>query len=349
MRDWRKVTILPSETIKAAIRVIDEGALQIAFVVDEQGQLQGTVTDGDIRRAILKGSSLEDEVALIMNSRPITAKEGDRKDDHYRYLEKTGFHCIPVVDKNNHILKLIVAEDLFLKKTYQNPVILMAGGLGMRLRPLTDKCPKPLLKVGDKPLLDTILTNLAEQGFVNFYLSVNYKSEMLKDYFGDGKDWGVNIQYLEESSPLGTAGSLRLLQSSGDLPMIVVNGDVLTKVNYLQLLDFHHRHAFAATMCVKQYEHQIPYGVIEVDSARLVDVKEKPVFSYFINAGIYVVNPDLVSHIPDNKRFDMTDLFSMINEQSMEAGVFPIREYWIDIGRTEEYRQANFDYYREFE
>jgi NDP-sugar pyrophosphorylase family protein len=224
----------------------------------------------------------------------------------------------------------------------------MAGGLGTRLRPLTDDIPKPLLKVGNKPILETIIRNFAEHGFVNITISLNYKGDMIKDYFGDGSDFGVNIDYVEENKRLGTAGALSLLKENPHEPFFVMNGDLLTDVNFSHLLDFHSFGNSTATMCVREYEYQVPYGVIQTKDSDITSIVEKPIQKFFVNAGIYVLSPSVFNDIPENEFFDMPTLFNILIEKQKKVSSFPIHEYWLDIGRMSDFEQAQSEYFRIF-
>ena len=336
------------KTIEDAIKIIDANTLKIALVVDKNKKLVGTVTDGDIRRGILKGIALHEPVVSVMNGNPIVVSPQHDYKEILSVMRLKHIQQIPVVDNNNHVLGIEVMGDLIQPEYRENWVVLMAGGLGTRLSPLTDKCPKPLLKIGEKPLLETILINFAEYGFRNFYISVNYRAEMIEQYFGNGARWGVRIEYLRETHRMGTAGSLSLLPTKPNDPMLVMNGDLLTKVNFAQLLDFHIEHKAKGTMCVREYDFQIPYGVIQTEKHRLLAIKEKPRHRVFVNAGIYVIDPDSLENIPQNQYLDMPSLFERLIETKQETAVFPIREYWIDIGRMGDYEKANAEYQSEF-
>jgi NDP-sugar pyrophosphorylase family protein len=237
--------------------------------------------------------------------------------------------------------------DLLAREALPNAVVLMAGGRGQRLKPLTDLCPKPLLRIGDKPILEIILENFVSQGFRNFFISVNYMAEKVEGHFGDGARFGANITYLRENEPLGTAGALTMLPEL-DLPFLVMNGDLLTKVNFAHLLDFHTEKKAAATMCVRPYTSQIPYGVVHVDEHKLVRIEEKPTQTVFVNAGIYALSPQALAHIPVGRPFDMPALFESLMAKGQKTLAFPVREYWIDIGRVGDYEQAQTDYTRHF-
>lgn len=348
MKNWTSVLVSPETSILDTMRIIDESALQIAVVVREDRYLLGTVTDGDIRRGILRNIPLDQPISLVMNRDPVVASTRDSHDEMRSLMRSRGLRHLPVVDSQYRIVDLYLYDRVLDDQKKDNLVILMAGGLGTRLKPLTDHVPKPLLRVGDKPILETILLELIEHRFVNFYMSVNYKSDQIKEYFQDGSRWNVNIKYIDESKRLGTAGALSLLPEQPNKPMIIMNGDLLTKVNFDQLLNFHEQHGMAATMCVREIEQQIPYGVVNTSDHKLVSIEEKPVHRYFINAGIYVLNPEVLSLIPKDTFFDMPTLFEQLLSQGYEAGVFPVREYWLDIGRLSDYERANIEYMEEF-
>ncbi|PID78219.1 MAG: alcohol dehydrogenase [Deltaproteobacteria bacterium] len=343
MVDWKKVAVKPDYSIKKVVDIIDKSAMQIALVTDDKERLLGTVTDGDIRRGLLKGVELDSKIELIANKNPHIATSKMNDFAIKALMKRFSIKQLPVVDESSRLINLIISESLG-QNLKENPVVIMAGGLGTRLRPLTRDCPKPLLKIGGKPILEIILDNFISEGFDNFYFSINYKGQMIRDYFGNGSNFGVSIKYIEEDKKLGTAGSLSLLRDSFEKPMIVMNGDLLTKVNFGQLLDFHKENNHSSTMCVRNYEIQIPYGVVNIDGSILNSIEEKPVHKFFVNAGIYVLNPELVKFIPQNKYYDMTDLFRDIVEKKMKTGVFPIKEYWVDIGRLQDFETANYEY-----
>lgn len=349
MSRWLDVLIPPDSSIKHAIEKIDLGALQIALVVNENNQLLGTVTDGDIRRGILRGISIESSVANIMNKNPISVPVHSDKDMIMSLMQLKHLRQIPVINEARQVVGIETLDELISKQNRDNWVVLMAGGLGSRLQPLTNDCPKPMLKVGNKPVIETIIDNFIDYGFRKFYLTVNYKAEMIEEYFGDGSKWGIEIRYLRESKRMGTAGSLSLLREKPDLPIIIMNGDILTKVNFDQLLEFHTEHKSIATMCVREYNYQVPYGIVHLDAHRLYDIQEKPVHHYFMNAGIYVLNPEALELIPDNSYFDMPDLYrKIILNTTNSTAAFPIREYWIDIGRMSDYEKANGEFIEVF-
>ncbi|MFC8685125.1 nucleotidyltransferase family protein [Brevibacillus porteri] len=342
--DWRELLVSPQTPILHTLEIIDKSARQIALVADENDRLLGTVTDGDIRRGLLKGRALQDPISLIMNSFPTVASPYETRENILALMKIKKIHQIPIVDEDGKIVHVEVLNELLRPTRKDNWVILMAGGLGTRLHPLTYDCPKPLLKVGNKPLLETILQSFIDQGFHRFYISVKYKAEMIQEHFGDGSNWGISIQYLQEKESLGTAGALSLLPEKPSEPFFVMNGDLLTKVNFEQLLDFHKTYQAQATMCVREYDHQIPYGVVRLDKYRLTSIEEKPTQSFFVNAGIYVLSPDAVENIPHNQYFDMPSLFDHLVKNQQQTIAFPIREYWLDIGRMADFERANMEF-----
>lgn len=347
MNDWKKIVISPTSSIIEAVEKIDRGEKQFALVLNNQGQLEGTVTDGDVRRGLLKGITLQDKVELIMNSNPIMLKSTDSADKGEELMKIHSIKNLPVVNESNVVIDVISRGKKNSIKP--NKVVLMAGGLGSRLGELTKDCPKPLLKVGKKPILETITEGFIESGFRSFYFSVNYKSQMIKEYFDDGSKWGVNINYIDEEKRLGTAGGLSFLNEKVSEPIIVMNGDLLTKINFEKLLEFHHDHNSLATMCVREYDFQIPYGVVKVDEERIVSISEKPVQKFFVNAGVYVLDPEVLSLIPQGEYFDMTTLFNNLINNKSRTCVFPIREYWLDIGQIDDFKKANGEYGEQFE
>ena len=344
MKRWEEILVLPQTSLREAAQILDANALQIVLVVDEDRRLLGTITDGDIRRGILKGIALTEPVRGVMNPKPSVARVEDSRDSILVEMKRKTLHHMPLVDGGGRVIGLDTLDELINPQIKKNRVVLMAGGLGSRLRPLTNDCPKPMLKVGGKPLLETILENFIEHGFRHFYISVNYMSEVVKTYFGDGSRWGVEINYLQEDQRLGTAGALSLLPEKPVEPLIVMNGDLLTKVNFGQLIGFHAEHNAQATMCVREYDFQVPYGVVKIDNHRITGIDEKPTQRFFVNAGIYVLDPGTLDLISPNTFFDMPSLIEKLIEQKDETVVFPIREYWLDIGHLADYERANGEF-----
>lgn len=344
MKNWKQALLFPHNTIMEAIKNIDETGLQITLIVEDDNKLIGIVTDGDIRRAILKGLSLEQPVSTIMNSKPITENSNTSDQDLLSLMQRKSIRQIPILDHQGKVIRLALLNELLQANKKDNWVILMAGGLGTRLAPLTNDCPKPLLKIGGKPILENILNGFINYGFENFFISVNYKSHMIEDYFGDGSKWGVKIKYIREDKRLGTAGSLSLLSEKPDQPFFVMNGDLLTKVNFLNMLSFHQEHESSGTMAVRDYDVQIPFGVVETSNYQITALKEKPLYKFHVNAGIYLLEPSCLDLIPHNQFYDMPTLFEELMAKNLSTIAFPIWEYWLDVGRMNDFDRANLDY-----
>lgn len=344
MKDWKKTIIPPTAQLIEAVQKLDESAAQICLVSTQDGYLVGTITDGDVRRAILRGVPLTESVVAVMNPHPVTARDSDDPITLLTEMRRDQFRHIPLLDVSGRLTGMVTADELLQPADRPNWVVLMAGGEGRRLRPLTEDTPKPLLSVGDKPILETILTTLTNAGFRQFYLSVNYRAERVRDYFGDGSKWGVQIEYLHESRKLGTAGALGLLPSIPSHPILVMNGDILTNVNFAKIVDFHEEQGNAATMCVRTYSLDIPYGVVEVDGMVITGIKEKPTYTCNVNAGIYVMSPDVMGLIEPNTPVDMPELFLNLIKRNEKCSVFQVRDYWTDIGAIDDFNRANSDF-----
>lgn len=346
MRNWQDILVKENQTLLETMKIIDDSSLQFALVVDEENHLLGTVTDGDIRRSILRGEKLTVEISKVMNNSPTYVKDGQSRKKYYRLMQSKKLKQLPVVDNNYKIIDVLFLDKVISKN--ENTVVLMVGGLGTRLRPLTNDIPKPMLQVGGKPILETIIEGFKQYGYTNFILSVNYKKEVIQNYFQDGSPFDVNISYIEETKRLGTAGALSLITSKPSRSIFVMNGDLLTQVNFEQLMQFHTENKSLATMCVREYEYQIPYGVIETNGTSLVTIKEKPVHRSFVNAGIYVLSPEALNYIPKDQFFDMPELFQKLVDSMEKTSVFPIREYWLDIGRIDDFKKANMEYREQY-
>ena len=343
-KQWRATLVRDSATIREAIRAIDDSALQIALVVDEEQHLVGTVTDGDVRRGLLRGIALDTAAAEIMNRQPASCPAALGRDAALTVMHSADVKQVPLLDPAGRVVGLEIMGDVIKRTERDNWVVLMAGGLGQRLRPLTDDCPKPMLAVGGQPILEIILKNFARQGFSRFFLSVNYKAEMVRRHFGDGARWDVRIDYLEEHEKLGTAGALGLLPERPSAPVVVMNGDVLTDINFGSMLDFHLEQRATATMAVREHTVEVPFGVIDLADDYLAGVTEKPRYSWFVNAGVYVVEPRVVELVERGTAVDMPTLLERVLAGDERIAAFPVREYWRDIGRLEDFERAKADY-----
>lgn len=343
-KKWKRVVLSPKHSVRDALAVINEEALRVCLVVDRELCLLGVVTDGDIRRAILNNVALTQSVTAVMNRTPITVSTKLTREQLLELMREHSILSLPVINEEGKLTGLETWDQVAQAPNYDNPIFIMAGGFGTRLRPLTDSCPKPMLKVGDKPILEILINQFLKAGFKNIYISTHYMSEQITNYFGDGSNWGVKINYVHEETPLGTGGALGLLPSDiPTLPLIMINGDVLTSVDFERLLIFHNKNQPAATMCVREYDYQIPYGVISGDGHRVIDIKEKPIQRYFVNAGIYVVSPKLFMSVPKQKRIDMPTLLEQQIAKQSDVLMFSIHEYWLDIGRMDDFNRAQID------
>lgn len=344
MQDIYDLFVKQTFTIQDALKVIDKGAKRIALVVDEDDTFLGTLCDGDIRRALLSGKGLSDSIENVYHKNPYVCNKNDSNETIMKTAIKKQVYQIPIVNDDNKLVKVVDLATLMTKVNKSNKVVLMAGGLGTRLRPLTENTPKPLLKVGSKAILETIIENFASYGFIDIIISVNYKADMIKDYFKDGSKFGVNITYIEESKRLGTAGALSLIKEKLTKPFFVMNADLLTNVNFEQFLDFHSMGSANATMCVREYDYQIPYGVIQTKDDNIISIEEKPIQKFFVNAGIYLLSPEVLNYIPKDEFFDMPTLYEKLMDDNKKVLSFPIHEYWLDIGRMSDFHKAQDEY-----
>lgn len=341
---WNNVLIKANSTIREALEIINNEALRVVLVINEHHELLGVVTDGDIRRGILDNLSLAAPVTEVMNTLPVTADVSTSREKLASLMESKGILSIPILSQGK-VVGLETLQGVLSKPKYDNPVFIMAGGFGTRLKPLTDNCPKPMLPIGGKPMLETVIRGFINAGFSNFYISTHYMPEQIKAYFGDGEKLGINIQYVHEDMPLGTGGALGLLPNDlpEDLPLIMINGDILTKVDFQRLLEFHSDNGADATMCVREYDYQIPYGVINGEGNKITSMVEKPVQRFFVNAGIYVVSPQVIQSVPKNHAIDMPTLLEQHMRERNNILMFPIHEYWLDIGRMDDFNRAQAD------
>lgn len=332
----------PSVSVKDVLQILDAAALRIVLVCNDEMKLLGVVTDGDVRRALIRGFNLEVSVQSIMNPAPITVGSSLSKNEAIDLMQRKGILAIPITE-NDKLMGLQTLQKQG-KELYENPVFIMAGGFGTRLRPLTDDTPKPMLKVGGKPILETLIERFKQAGFVNFYISTHYLPEKIRDYFSNGTALGVNITYVHEDAPLGTGGALGLLpEDVPNLPLLMINGDVLTSVDFESVLRFHCERSSLATMCVRDYEYQVPYGVVSGADHRIISMEEKPVQRFFVNAGIYVIDPKIFKNVSRNQRIDMPTLLQEYIDEGFEVSMFPIHEYWLDIGRMDDFKRAQYD------
>jgi dTDP-glucose pyrophosphorylase/CBS domain-containing protein len=346
--------ITPSCTVREAIYCIDRNGKQIALVVDQEGRLIDTITDGDIRRAILAGHDLNESVQALRKRRndspypePVTAMLGTEPAVLLSLMQEKKVRQLPLLDHEGRVISVVTLRELLQNDSLPLQAVVMAGGYGMRLRPLTEDMPKTMLKVGDRPLLESIISQLRHSGIKRVHLSTNYKKDIIADHFKDGKDFGVEIHYVQEEQPLGTAGSLGLLGLSKE-PILVINGDILTQLDFRAMLEFHIDHDADMTIAVSLYEYRIPYGVINSKGIEITAVSEKPVIRHFINAGIYLLKPEACRYVPNGHSCDMPELIAKLISKGGHVISFPIREYWRDIGSIADYEKAQNEYHKIF-
>jgi len=347
MKDWKKALIKPEASLIEVMRTLDDVAMQIVVVVDDEGCLLGTVTDGDVRRGILVGEALEAPASKVMNTTPFVALASEGRDDIISTMQARELHHVPLVDGGNRVVGLFTLEEALRKPRIDNWAIVMAGGVGSRLHPLTEHSPKPLLNVGERPILETIVAHLKQSGFSNVMLSVNYKADMIRDFFGNGNTFGVNIEYISEEDPLGTAGALGLIEKGHPLlnqAFLLMNGDVLTDMDFSRIIQFNETEDAFATLCVREYYNEIPFGVVRLEDHRLLALEEKPIQTFYINAGVYALTPGVLNYIEPGHRCDITEVFSQALAERRKIAAYPITEYWRDVGTHEEFNQAQQDY-----
>lgn len=341
IEDVGSLLVRDSATVRDALERINSGNMQIALVVNTDAQLVGTVTDGDIRRALLSGIDLEDVVAKAMQGDFISLSTEDATMAS-ALMRRHRVNQVPVLAPNGTIRSMYLDTNWQHTPVRQMPVLLMAGGQGKRLRPLTSDTPKPMIPVRGKPILEHVLQKCVAAGFQEFWLSVHYLKDQIQDYFGDGSAWQVSIRYLEEEQPMGTAGALTLLPERPATPTLVMNGDVLTSVDLLSLLDFHESHSSAATVCVREHITQIPYGAVVMEDMHVLSLEEKPVIHHYVNAGIYVLNPEVLDLLPSaEESTDMPNLLEKAIRNELPVTAFPVHEYWLDVGHPETLERAN--------
>jgi dTDP-glucose pyrophosphorylase len=344
MKSWEQALVGPQTSLREALETIDRAGCQIALVVDTNRRLLGTLSDGDARRGLLRGLNLGDRVEVAMHKAPTCARAGETRHSILATMRRLGLHQIPVLDAAGRVVGLETVDDYLATPAREHWVVIMAGGLGSRLEVLTRDTPKPMLKVGARPLLETIVRGYAEQGFRRFYIAVNYKSEQIEAHFGDGSALGVDIRYLREQTRLGTAGPLSMLPERPMLPVVVTNADLLTKEDYGRMVDRHVEADADATMAVRDYEMQVPFGVVRERDGRIEAIEEKPVQRFVVSAGMYVLSPQALDLVPRNEFFDMPSLFGAMVERGMRTRCHAIDGYWLDIGRPPDFERANMDF-----
>ncbi len=341
----QRVLTSPDKSLRDAIQLMDSGGMGILLIGDEAGKLLGVVTDGDFRRAILQELALDSPISAIMSADPLVYHGPVTNSEALRLMNEGRSFLInhlPIVDDQGKVVDIILRSDLSSERSLPVTAVVMAGGYGTRLRPLTEELPKPMLPVGDRPLLELIIEQLRRTGVRQLNLTTHHKAKVITQHFGDGRDFGVGITYIEEDRPLGTAGALRLVKVS-DEPLLVINGDILTNIDFRAMLDFHREQQAEMTIAVREHEFPVPYGIVHTEGMVVTGISEKPVVRHFINAGIYLLDSGLCRFIPEAQPYDMPDLISKLLTEGRRVVSFPVREYWLDIGGIEDYRKAVLD------
>lgn len=350
-RPHRKLSeccLLPGASMREALRALSQNLTGIVVVVDESGGLLDTLTDGDLRRAVLGGKDLTTQLMELLQAHtaegqhPITASIHADHGTLLALLRDHQIKQVPLLDDFGKVADLVTLEDLLPSEILPLQAVIMAGGFGQRLLPLTEKMPKPMLPVGEKPVMELIIDQLRTSGIHRVNVTTHYQPEKIRDYFGDGEAFGVDLKYVSEESPLGTAGALTLMDDKSE-SLLVINGDILTQVDFRAMVAFHREHGAEITVGVRQYDLQVPYGVIESDGSAVTGLHEKPVLNFFVNAGIYLLEPSVHGLIPPGQHFDMTDLIKALLAEKRQVASFPIVEYWIDIGGHADYEKAQED------
>ncbi len=340
---WRKAILPVCATIQQAIGNLDQVGIKIVLVVNEDGKLEGTISDGDIRRGLLKGLGMNSPITNVIHRNALVVPSDMGREMVMPLMVANKIQQIPAVDEHHHVVGLHLWDEITTPPLRPNLMVIMAGGMGTRLRPYTENCPKPLLPVAGKPMLEHIIERAKREGFRHFVLAVHYLGQMIEEHFGNGDRLGVQIEYLREKSPLGTAGALGLLHPRPESAFVVTNGDVITDIRYGELLDFHLRHNAAATMAVRVHEWQHPFGVVQTDGVEIVGFEEKPVARTHINAGVYTLDPDALNVLIADVRCDMPVLFERLQEQAKRTVAYPMHEPWLDVGRPDDLSRADVE------
>lgn len=330
---WREALLREASRVQDAIRSLNESGLQIVLVVDDEDALIGTITDGDVRRGILRGIGMNDAVTAILHREPMVLPPTMDRQTALQVMRLNGLHQLPVIDERRRVVGLHLWNMLDTPAARPNTMVVMAGGRGKRLYPHTKNCPKPMLPVGGKPMIEHIVERARGEGIGHFVFAIHYLGHIIEDHFGDGSRFDIDIDYLREERPLGTGGALGLMMRRPDSPFLVTNGDVLSDVRYGEILDFHIRHGAAATMAVRSHEWQHPFGVVHTDGVDITGFEEKPTVRSRINAGIYVLDPVALDQLVPDEHCDMPVLFERLQASAQRTIVYPMHEPWLDVGR----------------
>ena len=340
---WAKAILPTGSSIRQAVQVLNESSLRIVLVTDDLGVLIGTISDGDIRRGLLKGLELSSSIDAIIHKNALVVPPELTRGVVLQFMIANKLQQIPIVNEKLQVVGLHLWDEISIPNVRSNVMVIMAGGKGSRLHPQTEHCPKPMLPINGKPILEHIIDRARAEGFSHFILAINYLGYMIEEYFGDGESLDVKIEYLREDSPLGTAGALSLLEPVPNSPFIITNGDVLTDIHYGELLDFHVQHNSTATMAVRIHEWQNPYGVVQTQGIEITGYEEKPISRTYINAGVYAMDPAALSFLTKSAPCDMPDLFKLIQDSEKRTVAYPVHERWLDVGRPDDLLKAGLE------
>ncbi len=338
---WRRALLPADATLGQTIENLTEVGIKLALCVGADNRLLGSVSDGDLRRGLLRGLTMADSVREVINVTPLVVPEGTTRDTMRALMRANKVQQVPVVDAEGRVVGMHLWDEIHPPLDHDHLMVIMAGGEGTRLRPYTENCPKPMLPVAGKPMLQHIIERAKSQGFSRFLLSLNYLGEIIRNYFGDGSAFGVTIAYVTENEPLGTAGSLSIIDPRPDKPFVVTNGDVLTDIDYRELLDFRELLDAEAVMAVRLYDWTNPYGVVEMKGVDITGFVEKPVTRSHINAGVYAFTPDALDHLGALEHCDMPTLFDRLRSSGCRTVAYPMHEPWLDVGRPDDLERAN--------
>ena len=333
---WEQTALPVNSTIEQAVQILNQVGLKIVLVTDKGGVLQGTISDGDIRRGLMNGLTLSSPIEKIVNYQPLIVPPGIERKMIIQLMTVNKIQQIPIINEEKQVIGLHTWDEISVTNIRANKIVIMVGGKGTRLHPQTKNCPKPMIKVSGKPMLEHIIIRAKAEGFVNFVLAINYLGNVIEDYFGDGERFGIRIEYLREKTPLGTAGALSLLDPVPTSAFIVTNGDVFTDIRYGEVLDFHDRNNGKATMAIKLHEWQNPFGVVKTDGLQIIGYEEKPISQSYINAGVYVLEPSVIKLLKKSSKYDMPEVFSILQEMNEPVIAYPSHEQWTDLGRLED-------------
>ena len=340
---WRQAILSANITIGQAIQNLDKTTIKIVLIVNELGVLEGTISDGDIRRGLLKGLDMKSPIISIIHRNPLVVTPELGRELVIQLMLANKIQQVPIVNEQYHVVGLHLWSEISTPSKRSNLMVIMAGGMGTRLHPYTENCPKPLLTVAGKPMLEHIIERAKLEGFNHFVIAIHYLGHMIESYFGNGEHLGVEIDYLCEESPLGTAGALSLLNPLPDSSFVVTNGDVITDIHYGELLDFHIRHTATATMTVRAHEWQNPFGVVRTRGVEIIGFEEKPIIRNYINAGVYALNPTALGLLVSNAHCDMPTLFERLQAKAYHTVAYPIHETWLDVGRPDDLAIAHLN------